>query len=687
MGVISVDSLTLISLALGLVGLVYAVLLAFNLKKKSSGTDKMEELSGYIYDGAMTFLNKQYIYLLVFAVTVAVLLAVLGWQVESFPAYIWLTYLVGAFLSALAGNIGMRVATGSNARAANAVERDIKSGLKVAFSSGAVMGMSVVGFGVVGIGTLFYFGAQPELLFGFGFGASSIALFARVGGGIYTKAADVGADLVGKVEEGIPEDDPRNPAVIADNVGDNVGDVAGMGADLFESYANSIISAMALASLVAGSGGLLAADMLPVAMVLPLLLAAIGIFSSFVGSFFVGRGSGENLHMALNLGVFTSAIIMAVLGFSTIFWLLEGNMSATLAIFGSMAAGLIAGIVIGLSTEIYTSYDYSPTKSIAEASTTGAATNIIRGLSVGMMSTWVPVIAVVAGILSAYSLAGLYGIAMAAVGMLSTLGITLAVDCYGPVADNAAGIAEMAGMGQEVREKAEALDSVGNTTAAIGKGFAIGSAALTALALFSNYQANVLDAGIKIDFAITDPTVMVGLLIGGLLPFLFSAMTMEAVGKAAQQMITEVRRQFSEVTGILEGTEEPDYQKCIDISTAAALKEMIIPGTMAVVIPVLVGIWDPSALGGLLAGAIVTGFLLAIFMANSGGAWDNAKKYIEKGHHGGKGSDAHSAAVVGDTVGDPFKDTSGPSLNILIKLMSIVSVVFVPLFIEMADFF
>ncbi len=687
MGVISVDSLTLISLALGLVGLVYAVLLAFNLKKKSSGTDKMEELSGYIYDGAMTFLNKQYIYLLIFAVTVAVLLAVLGWQVESFPAYIWLTYLVGAFLSALAGNIGMRVATGSNARAANAVERDIKSGLKVAFSSGAVMGMSVVGFGVVGIGTLFYFGAQPELLFGFGFGASSIALFARVGGGIYTKAADVGADLVGKVEEGIPEDDPRNPAVIADNVGDNVGDVAGMGADLFESYANSIISAMALASLVAGSGGLLAADMLPVAMVLPLLLAAIGIFSSFVGSFFVGRGSGENLHMALNLGVFTSAIIMAVLGFSTIFWLLEGNMSATLAIFGSMAAGLIAGIVIGLSTEIYTSYDYSPTKSIAEASTTGAATNIIRGLSVGMMSTWVPVIAVVAGILSAYSLAGLYGIAMAAVGMLSTLGITLAVDCYGPVADNAAGIAEMAGMGQEVREKAEALDSVGNTTAAIGKGFAIGSAALTALALFSNYQANVLDAGIKIDFAITDPTVMVGLLIGGLLPFLFSAMTMEAVGKAAQQMITEVRRQFSEVTGILEGTEEPDYQKCIDISTAAALKEMIIPGTMAVVIPVLVGIWDPSALGGLLAGAIVTGFLLAIFMANSGGAWDNAKKYIEKGHHGGKGSDAHSAAVVGDTVGDPFKDTSGPSLNILIKLMSIVSVVFVPLFIEMADFF
>ncbi|MFP4687697.1 MAG: sodium-translocating pyrophosphatase, partial [bacterium] len=488
------------------------------------------------------------------------------------------------------------------------------------------------------------------------------------------------------VEEGIPEDDPRNPAVIADNVGDNVGDVAGMGADLFESYANSIISAMALASLVASSGGLLAADMLPVAMVLPLLLAAIGIFSSFVGSFFVGRGSGENLHMALNLGVFTSAIIMAVLGFSTIFWLFEGNMSATLAIFGSMAAGLIAGIVIGLSTEIYTSYDYGPTRSIAEASTTGAATNIIRGLSIGMMSTWVPVIAVIVGILSAYSLAGLYGIAMAAVGMLSTLGITLAVDCYGPVADNAAGIAEMAGMGQEVREKAEALDSVGNTTAAIGKGFAIGSAALTALALFSNYQENVAEV-IEVNFSITEPTVMVGLLLGGLLPFIFSAMTMEAVGKAAQQMITEVRRQFSEVTGILEGTEEPNYQKCIDISTAAALKEMIIPGTMAVVVPIMVGIWDPNALGGLLAGAIITGFLLAIFLANAGGAWDNAKKYIEKGHHGGKGSDAHSAAVVGDTVGDPFKDTSGPSLNILIKLMSIVSVVFVPIFLEVAGYF
>ncbi len=679
-----IDGLILLTVMLGVIGLIYAVILSFGLQKKSLGTEKMRELSKHIYSGAMTFLNKQYIYLTVFALIVALLLALAGWLVEDFPAYIWLTYLIGAILSALAGNIGMRVATASNARAAQAVSENIKSGLKIAFSSGAVMGMSVVGFGVLGIAILFYFGAEPELLFGFGFGASSIALFARVGGGIYTKAADVGADLVGKVEEGIPEDDPRNPAVIADNVGDNVGDVAGMGADLFESYANSIISAMALAGLIAGQGLLLGEERLSVVMILPLLLAGIGIFASVIGSFFVGRGSGDDLHMALNRGVFSSAVIMAVLSSGTIYWLLDGNIDATLAIFGSMAAGLIVGIVIGLSTEFYTSYDYAPTKSIARASTTGAATNIIRGLSIGMLSTWVPVVAVAAGIITAYWLAGLYGIAMAAVGMLSTLGITLAVDCYGPVADNAAGIAEMAGMGKDVRKQAEALDSVGNTTAAIGKGFAIGSAALTALALFSNYQANVGDG---ISFSITDPPVMVGLLIGGLLPFVFSAMTMEAVGKAAQQMITEVRRQFSEVTGILEGTEQPDYQKCIDISTAAALKEMVIPGTMAVVVPILVGIWNPSALGGLLAGAIVTGFLLAIFMANAGGAWDNAKKYIEADNFGGKNSTAHEASVVGDTVGDPFKDTAGPSLNILIKLMSIVSVVFVPLFLEIANFF
>ncbi|MGM0381468.1 MAG: sodium-translocating pyrophosphatase [bacterium] len=680
-------NLTLISIGLAVLGLLWAVVLTFKVKSQPRGDEKMVELSDEVYRGAMTFLNKEYKGLIVFALVVTALLGILGWKIKDFPQYIWLAYIVGAFLSALAGNLGMRIATIANSRAANAVDHDIKSGLKVAFASGGVMGLSVVGFGVLGIGLFYYFGFKPEVLFGFGFGASSIALFARVGGGIYTKAADVGADLVGKVEAGIPEDSPRNPAVIADNVGDNVGDVAGMGADLFESYANSIISAMALSFLVvAGTSGeleLLPAGFEGIAMVLPLLLAGIGIFSSLVGSFFVGRGSGDNLHMSLNLGVFASAVIMAVLSFGTIYWLFEGNLSATLSIFGAMIAGLIVGVVIGLSTEIYTSYDYSPTQSISEASETGAATNIIRGISVGMKSTWVPVLAVVVGIICAHRLAGLYGIALSAVGMLSTLGITLAVDCFGPVADNAAGIAEMAGMGQDVREKAEALDSVGNTTAAIGKGFAIGSAALTALALFSNYQEGIGD----ISFSITNPRVMVGLLIGGLLPFLFSAVTMLSVGQAAQDMITEVRRQFDNIPEILDGDEKPDYQKCIDISTTAALREMILPGTMAVVIPILVGIWDPSALGGLLAGAIVTGFLLAIFMANSGGAWDNAKKFIEKGNFGGKGSDAHSAAVVGDTVGDPFKDTSGPSLNILIKLMSIVSVVFVPLFLEVANWF
>ncbi len=681
MDLVGIGTLQLISGGLGILGLIYAFVLAMKVSGHSRGNEEMTKLSDYVYKGALTFLNKQYVALVIFAIIVAGILGILGWQIEKFPAYMWVSYLVGAFLSALAGNLGMRIATSSNSRAAEAVTHNIKEGLNVAFSSGAVMGLSVVGFGVLGISLFTYFGFTPQLLFGFGFGASSIALFARVGGGIYTKAADVGADLVGKVEAGIPEDDPRNPAVIADNVGDNVGDVAGMGADLFESYANSIISAMALAAVVVGSKAMLPAGYEETMMILPVLLAGIGILASILGSFFVGIGKGDNLHMSLNTGVFSAAVIMAICSFGTIYYLLGSRMAVTLYLFGALMAGLIVGIIIGLSTEYYTSYEYSPTQSISRASETGTATNIIRGISVGMFSTWLPVVAIVIGILVAYRLAGLYGIALAAVGMLSTLGITLAVDCYGPVADNAAGIAEMADMGGDIREKAEELDAVGNTTAAIGKGFAIGSAALTALALFSNYQAQI---GADVTFEITEPRVMVGLLIGGLLPFLFTALTLDAVGQAAQEMIGEVRRQFEEFAGIMEGEKEPDYQSCIDISTAAALRKMIIPGSLAVIVPVLVGLWSPSALGGLLGGAIVTGFLLAIYMANSGGAWDNAKKYIETGEHGGKGSDAHAASVVGDTVGDPFKDTSGPSLNILIKLMSVVSVVFVPLFLQLA---
>jgi len=670
--------MAIISYGLGGLGLIYALILALKLKTKSRGNEKMSTLSDYIYHGALTFLNKQYVALVIFAIVVALILGGLGWWLEDFPTYMWLSYLVGALLSGLAGNIGMRIATSSNARAAEAVTINMKQGLKVAFSSGAVMGMSVVGFGVLGISVFYFLGADTQLLFGFGFGASSIALFARVGGGIYTKAADVGADLVGKVEEGIPEDDPRNPAAIADNVGDNVGDVAGMGADLFESYTNSIISAMALAGIVAGNGLLLPAGYLEVTTVLPLLLAGIGILASILGSFVVGAGKAKNVHLSLNLGVLLASILMAVFSFGSIYYLIGYKMTETLYLFGALISGLLVGIVIGLSTEYFTSYDYSPTKSIAYASQTGHATNIIRGISVGMISTWIPVVSVIAGILVSYALAGLYGIALAAVGMLSTLGITLAVDCFGPVADNAAGIAEMAEMGNDIREKAEALDAVGNTTAAIGKGFAIGSAALTALALFANYQEQIGE----VNFDVTNPTVMAGLLIGGLLPFVFTALTLNSVGQAAEKMISEVRRQFSEFPGILKGEEDPDYESCIDISTAAALQKMVLPSVLAVVVPILVGLYSPSALGGLLAGAIVTGFLLAIYLANSGGAWDNAKKYIEAGNFGGKGSEAHDAAVTGDTVGDPFKDTSGPSLNILIKLMSIVSVVFVPVFLQ-----
>lgn len=646
---------------ISIAGLIFAALLALRVLKEDVGTPKMKEISEAIQEGAMAFLNKEYKTMMIFIiVAAAIIFATINIETT-------LTFVVGALLSALAGNIGMRVATRSNARTANACKKSLNDGLRVAFSSGTVMGLSVVGLGLLGVSVLYYVFRDPDILFGFGFGASSIALFARVGGGIYTKAADVGADLVGKIEAGIPEDDPRNPAVIADNVGDNVGDVAGMGADLFESYVDSIIAAMAI-GIVAYTGG-----MGLKATELPLILAAVGIFASIIGTFFVGVGKRSNLHAALNKGIFASAILMAIMAYFVI-----DIAIGDIGVFYATLAGLIAGILIGLVTEYYTSSTNAPTRAIAESAQTGAATNIISGLAVGMQSTMVPIVVVCAAILLAHHFAGLYGIAIAAVGMLSTLGITLAADTYGPVADNAAGIAEMAHMGKEVRERAEALDAVGNTTAAIGKGFAIGSAALTALVLFATYCIATNLQSINI----MNPTVIVGLFIGGLLPFLFSSITMKAVGKAAFQIVNEVRRQFDEIPGLMEGRAKPDYARCVGISTDAALKEMIVPGILAVIVPIIVGLTlGAEALGGLLTGAIVTGFLLAIMMANAGGAWDNAKKYIEAGNLGGKGSRTHKAAVVGDTVGDPFKDTSGPSLNILIKLMSIVALVFAPLFI------
>jgi K(+)-stimulated pyrophosphate-energized sodium pump len=643
------------------IALFFAGIIALRVLKLDPGTEKMKEISDAVNQGAMTFLNREYKMLVIFAVVVTAVIAVaINWETA-------VCFAVGAVFSALAGNIGMRVATSANARTAQAAKKSINSGLRAAFNSGTVMGMCVVGLGLLGVSIFYYIFGDPDIIFGFGFGASSIALFARVGGGIYTKAADVGADLVGKVEAGIPEDDPRNPAVIADNVGDNVGDVAGMGADLFESYVDSVIAAMAIGAVLSVTHH----------VILPLQIAAIGIVASIIGTFFVSA-SGENLHAALNRGIFAAAIIMALGTLGLVY--ITGS---DIGIFIAAAAGLIAGIIIGLATEYYTADNKPPAQGIAQASETGPATNIIAGISLGMKSTIIPVLSVCAAILVAFYVAELYGIAIAAVGMLSTLGITLATDTYGPVADNAAGIAEMAKMGQDIRERAEALDAVGNTTAAIGKGFAIGSAALTALALFSAYGAKVSTLG-GIEFAIdiTQPATIVGLFIGGLLPFVFCSFSIAAVGRAAFDMVKEVRRQFKEIPGLMKGEAKPDYGRCVKISTDAALREMVIPGLLAVVSPVVVGlVLGAEALGGLLAGAVVTGFLLAVFMANAGGAWDNAKKYIERGNLGGKGSAPHKAAVVGDTVGDPFKDTAGPSLNILIKLMSIVALVFAPLFV------
>ena len=677
----------LIAVICGAAALAFAAALTMRVMMVDEGNAHIKRIGEAIREGAYAFLRREYVVLVPFIVIVfaAVWVLVDWYSNDELIPKTAIAYLAGTICSAAAGFIGMSVAVRANGRTAASAMRGLNAALRVAFSSGAVMGMTVVGIGLLGVTILYFIYEDINYVVGFGFGASSIALFARVGGGIYTKAADVGADLVGKVEAGIPEDDARNPAVIADNVGDNVGDVAGMGADLFESYVGSIIAAIALAGTAVAAAGLTAGWKSHVAL-LPLVIAGGGIVASMLATFIVRSGeraSFGELLWALRRGIFGAAILVLVFSFLAVWWLdLDGIIApnvSDLDIFWCIVAGLGAGVIIGVGTEYYTSYDYSPTKNVAESAETGVATTIISGLASGMQSTLLPLLMVVGAILASYVLADFYGVAMAGVGMLSTLGITLATDAYGPVADNAGGIAEQAQLAPEVRQRTDALDALGNTTAATGKGFAIGSAALTSLALMAAYaQAVGLDV-----LDLLNVTTLVGLLIGAMLPSLFSSMTMKAVGRAAYHMVVEVRRQFREIPGIMEGTGRPDYARCVDLSTRGALREMVLPGIMAVAVPLVVGfLLGAEALGGLLIGAVAAGFILAITMANAGGSWDNAKKYIELGHYGGKGSDSHKAAVEGDLVGDPFKDTSGPSLNILLKLMAIVSLVFAPVLLQ-----
>jgi K(+)-stimulated pyrophosphate-energized sodium pump len=659
-------SVALFALLMSLLAILYSVYLSFQVLKESKGNEKMIEIAAAIQEGAMAYMARQYKTIAIFAVIIAVIL----WLM--FEAPIAIGFIVGAALSAVSGYVGLNISIRANVRTAETAKNGVAKALNVAFKGGAVTGMAVVGLALFAVSILYLIYADPLLLVGLGFGASLISLFARVGGGIFTKAADVGADLVGKIEAGIPEDDPRNPATIADNVGDNVGDCAGMGADLYETYVVTLLAAMLLATIPSVAANINAA------VEFPLMLGAVAIIASIIGTWFVRLGKDKSIMMALYKGLVVSGIVAAI-GFYVVTWHTGNSMN----LFYATLIGLVITLCITIITEYYTSTSYHPVRAIAKSSETGAGTNLISGLAFGMQSTILPVLVIVAGILLAYWLAGLYGIAIAAVSMLSLTGMVIALDSYGPITDNAGGIAEMSGLSSKVRKVTDELDAVGNTTKAVTKGYAIGSAALATLALFAAFVEEVVKSGSgELTFALTEPIVLVGLFIGAMLPFIFSAVCMTAVGNSAHQIVIEVRRQFKEIKGIMDGTGKPEYGKCVDIVTKAALRNMIMPAVIAVAAPVLVGmLLGVKALGGLLIGVILSGLLMALFMSNAGAAWDNAKKYIEDGNHGGKGSDAHKAAVVGDTVGDPFKDTAGPALNALIKVINTLAIVFAPFFI------